>query len=69
MVSRTVCQAIAGWPRLELLHQLGLRLEPAVAERGQRAGGAAELADQHARAQLLQALLVALEGGEQVAIL
>ena len=49
---------------LELLHQFGLHLQAVLAERGQRAGGAAEFADQHARAQLLEALLVPLEGGE-----
>ena len=48
----------------EFLHQPGLHVEPARAERGQRAGGAAELADQDARPQLLEALAVALEGGE-----
>ena len=50
---------------LKFLHQLDLALQPVLAERGQRAGGAAEFAHQHARPQLLQALLVALEGGEQ----
>ena len=49
----------------QLLHQLGLDFEAAFAERGQRAGGAAEFADQHARAQLVEPLAVALEGGEQ----
>ena len=54
-----------GLAELELLAQLGLHLQPVFAERGQRAGGAAEFADQHARAELLEALLVALEGAEQ----
>ena len=65
MRSRTVCQAISGWPRLELLHQRGLHLEAVGAERGERADRAGELADQHARAQLRQPLAVALHGGEQ----
>ena len=34
---------------LEFLHQLGLHFQAVFAERGQRAGGAAEFADQHAR--------------------
>ena len=54
-----------GLAELEFLHQFGLALQPVLAERGQRAGGAAEFADQHARAQLLEALLVALESAEQ----
>ena len=54
-----------GLAELELLAEFGLHLEPVLAERGQRAGGAAEFAHQHARAQFLEALLVALEGAEQ----
>ena len=49
---------------LELLHQFGLHLQAVLAERGQRAGGAAEFADQQARLELVQALPVALEGRE-----
>ncbi len=48
----------------ELLHQRCLHLEAAAAERGQRAGGAAELADQHTRAQLVEPLAVPVKGGE-----
>ena len=54
---------------LELLHQFGLHFQPVLAERGQRAGRAAEFADQHALRASRQALLVPLEGAEQVAIL
>ena len=68
-MSRTVCQAMAGCAEPEFLHQGGLDLEPAAAERRQRAGGAAEFADQHARPQFAEALPVPLEGGQQVAIL
>ena len=45
----------------EFLHQRGLHVEPARAERGQRAGSAAELADQDARPHFPEALAVALE--------
>ena len=48
----------------ELAHQFGLHFEAAAAERRERAGGAAELADQHPRTQLLEALLVPPERGE-----
>ena len=45
----------------EFLAQRFLDLESLVAERGQRAGGAGELADQHARLQLREAFGVAVE--------
>ncbi len=48
----------------EFLHQRGLHVEAARAERGQRAGGAAELANQDARPHFSEALAVALERGE-----
>src|SRR5260221_14096396 len=50
-----------GLSEAKLLHQGGLDFEAAIAERCQRPGGAAELADQNARTQLLQTLEVALE--------
>ena len=60
-----MCQAIAGHAEFELLHQFGLGGEATAAERGQCAGGAAELADQNAGAQFVQALAVPRESGEQ----
>ena len=45
----------------EFLAKRLLHLESLVAERGQRAGGAGELADQHARLQLFEPLGVAVE--------
>ena len=53
-----------GLAELELLAQLFLHLEPVLAERGQRAGGAAELAHQRARAQLPESRAMALHPGE-----
>ena len=50
-----------GLGELELLGELDLHLEAVLAERRQRAGGAAELEHEHARAQLGEPLLVALE--------
>ncbi len=49
-------------PQPKFPHQGGLDLEPAVAERRQRSGGAAEFADQHARPQFAKALPVPVEG-------
>ena len=49
--SRATCQAIGGRPRPQLVHQRVVHGEALVAERGQRAGGAGELADEHARLQ------------------
>jgi hypothetical protein len=49
----------------QLFHQLGLRRETAAAERGQGTGGAAELANQNARAQLIETLAMPFERGEQ----
>ena len=54
-----------GLAEAELLHQPRLDLEAPRAERGEVARGAAELADQHARAQLPEPLEVALEAGEE----
>ncbi len=64
MRSCTVCQAISGWARFKFLGQLDLRPQSILAERRQRAGGAAELEHEGAFLELLQPLLVALEGGE-----
>ena len=50
-----------GHAEAKLLAQRLLHLETLVAERGQRAGGAGELADQHARLQLRQPLGMAVE--------
>src|SRR5258707_9668401 len=50
-----------GLSEAKLLHQAGLDFEAAIAERRQRPGGAAELADQNARAKFLQTLEGALE--------
>jgi hypothetical protein len=54
-----------GLAEAELPHQPFLHLQAVGAERGQRAGGAAELAHQHARAQLLEPSEVPLEAGQQ----
>jgi hypothetical protein len=53
-----------GLGELEVLHQLVLHFQPILAQRGQRSGGAAELADQHARLHLVQSLLMPLECGQ-----
>ena len=45
-------------PETELLHQRRLHLEPRRAEGGEVAGGAAELADEDARAQLVETFAV-----------
>ena len=51
MVSRTVCQAITGWPRPSSFIRPACVSRRALLDRSERAGGAAELADQHARPQ------------------
>src|ERR1700747_1921176 len=48
----------------QLLAKRLLHLKTLVTERGQRAGGAAELADKHARLQLRQTLGMAVEHRE-----
>ena len=53
----------------ELRHQAGLRFECAAFDRGERAGGAGELADQDARAQLVEPVAMPLDRGQQAAIL
>ena len=53
-----------GHAEAEFLAQRLLDLEPLVAERSQRAGGACELADQDARFQLREAFGVAVEHRE-----
>ena len=66
-IGNAVAHGVPGDFRLaeaELLHQCGLHVEPARAERRQRAGGTAEFADQHAGSQLFETLAVALERGE-----
>jgi hypothetical protein len=65
MVSRMVCHAIAGAASCNSLHQFGLHLEPAIPERGERAGRAAEFADQHAFLELSETLAMALEARKQ----
>ena len=62
--SRATCQVETGTPRPSSLAERLLHLEPLVAERGQRAGGAGELADQHARLQLREPFGVAVEHRE-----
>src|SRR5262245_14282537 len=52
-------------PEPEFLHQRGLHFEAVRAERRQCSGGARELADQHAWAQFLESLAMALERGEE----
>src|SRR4249919_1848855 len=49
---------------LELFHHLALDFQSIFAERRQRASRATEFADQHARSNFFQALLMPLEGGE-----
>jgi hypothetical protein len=51
-------------PETQLGHDFGLHLESAVLDRRQRAAGAAEFADQHARPQLGEPLPVPVHGGE-----
>ena len=62
--SRATCQGVGGRPSPSSVHQRVVHGEALVAERGERAGGAGELADQHARPQLLQALAVAHDHAE-----
>ncbi len=55
MRSRMVCQAISGCPRSSSLISAACTSSPSVPSEDEVAGGAAELADQHARTQLPQA--------------
>ena len=52
------CQGVDGTAEAELGHQRVVHGEALVAERGERAGRAGELADQHARLELRQPLAV-----------
>jgi hypothetical protein len=58
--SRATCQVAAGTPRRSSSHS-AQHLKTLVAEGSERAGGARELADQHARLQLLEPLGMAVE--------
>ena len=62
--SRATCQVIGGSPRSSSRAYSRRTVEALVAERGQRAGRAAELRDQHARLQFAQALGVAVDHRE-----
>ena len=59
----------SGAAEAQLVHQGVVHGEALVAERGQRAGGAGELADQDAGAQLGKALAVAADMASQTAAL
>ncbi len=52
---------MSGFAQIEFAHQRRAHCESLVAERGEGAGGAAELAHQHARPQLRQALALACQ--------
>jgi hypothetical protein len=52
-------------PWAQFRHQPGLGFHRPPLDGGQRAGGAGELAHQHAWAQLRQPLAVAFDGGQQ----
>ena len=62
--SRATCQGDGRAAEPEFGHQRVVHGEALVAERGQRAGRAGELADQHARLQFSEALAVARDHAE-----
>ena len=64
IASRATCQVIGRIAEAERAGILAPHVEALVAERGERAGGAAELRDQHARLQLAQPRGVAIQHGK-----
>src|SRR5476649_936575 len=64
MRSRTVCQEISGWPSFNSFINLAWHLSPSLPSEDS-VPAAPPNSHQHARTQLLEALLVALEGAEQ----